>query len=221
MDDTFDKVCILPRLSLSELLHISGLVRSVCERSSDVILVAHRDHVRSLRNMYDDIPNLTFKLITEFTHAMLDSVEDKGYRIIPLQSFRVACPYATMGVDPALAQTQFVTHRCLEHERELHNRICKDVGPVYAVVHDDEKRPIKKHVLPKDVPIINVRDPKYRRGSIFDWVQTIDQAVQFHGIDSCFTMMADMLALRARKFVHVYFDQYTVHKYKDVVPIVA
>lgn len=219
--DTFDKVCVLPRLSLSELLHISGLVRSVCERSSDVILVAHRDHVRSMRNMYADIPNLTFKLITEFTHATLDAVEDMGYRIIPLQSFRDVCPYAIMGVDPALAQTQFVTHRCMESERELHDLICADVGVVYAVVHDDESRPIPKHLLPQNIPIVSVRDPRYRRGSIFDWVQTIDQAVQFHGIDSCFAMMADMMALRARKFVYTGHGGGNQHKYKDVVRIVT
>lgn len=219
LDKALDRVCILPRLSLSELLHISGLVRSVCGRASDVILVAHRDHVRSIRNMYDGIPNLTFKLVTRYTHAMLDSVEQQGYHIVPLQTFRSVCPYAVMGLDPLLAYSQFVTHRLLENERELHDIICADVGPVYAVVHDDESRKIRKDLLPQGIPIVSVRDPKYRRGSIFDWVQTIDHAVQFHGIDSCFAMMADMLALRARKFV--YCEDHSSYKYKDVVPILG
>ena len=230
--DGCGKVCLLPRLSLSELLHISGLVRTICERSTDVMLLVKRNHVRPIRNLYGDIPNVRFKFVDSWDQlvsstggsgggSLLELVEAMGYRLVPLPSFREACPYAMLGLEAALAKTEFRLQRNLDEERALLERVKSEVGAVYAVVHDDETRRIRSHLVPEGLPVVSVRDPRWRTASIFDWAQVVDNAVQIHGIDSCFLRMADTLDLRARKFCHAYADATARagHQYKDVIVV--
>lgn len=225
-----ERVCLLPRLSLSELIALTGLVRSLCVNHCQVMILAKRAHARSIRNLYGDMPGVRFKLVESWDDVyaapkdrdtMLDELERHEYRLVPLPSFREACPYKLLGLDPDAAEYEFQLQRNLADEQALYDKISNEVGCVYAVVHDDESRPIRKAGLPENLPVVSVRDPRFRTANIFDWIQTIDRAVQFHGIDSCFMLMADCLSLRARKFLHVYASPTVPGKgtYRDVVPI--
>ncbi len=226
-----DRVCLLPRLSLSDLIQISGLVRTICERSTDVMVLAKRDHVRSIRNLYGDIANARFTFVDSWDQlvartggeSLLAQVEARGYRLVPLPSFREFCPYAMLGLEAALARTAFRLQRNLGEERALLERVKAEVGSVYAVVHDDEGRAIRRDTLiPAGLPIVSVRDPRWRTANIFDWVQVIDNASQFHGIDSCFMALADALDLRARKYCHAYADRATLPRaamFRDVIVV--
>lgn len=217
-----DKVCLVPRLSLSELLTINGLVREICERSAEVMLLAKRDHVASLRCLYADVPNLRFKFLESWAghEGVFDDVEKRGYRVVPLPSFREACPYTLLGLSHALAAEKFVVSRSLGAERAVHEAVVRAVGPTYIVVHHDESRPIRRDLVPEGIPVVDVRDPQFRTDCIFDWIQTIDGALQFHGIDSCFLLMADALALRARKYFHAYASPTTAAtRFRDVITI--
>lgn len=225
------KVCLLPRLSLSELIHISGMVRAICERSTDAMLLAKKCHARAIRNLYADVPNVRFtfvdswdRLVSGTGAPLLARIEARGYRLVPLPSFREACPYAMLGLEAALAKTEFRLQRGLEEERALLERVKREVGPVYAVVHDDEERPIRRATLiPTSLPVVSVRDPRWRTANPFDWVQVIDNAAQFHGIDSCFLLLADALDLRARKFCHAYVDPAAptarASRFRDVIVV--
>lgn len=213
------RVCLLPRLSLSELLYASGLVRSVCERSAEVMVVARRDHARSLRNLYEDVHNLRFAFVGSWDElyapqdhkqgrSPLEVLQDRGYHVVPLQSFRQVCPYAVLGLESELARAAFAVKRDTAAEYALLERVRRHVGEhtPYAVVHDDENRRIRPHLIPDGLEIVSVRDPRWRTDNAFDWIQVIDNAMQFHGIDSCFMLMADLLDLRPRKFCHAYAD---------------
>lgn len=247
-----EKICILPRLSLSELIHLNGLVRTICERSTDVMLLAKRDHVRPIRNLYGDIPHLRFHFVDTWEQvygpgpgpvrdssdadadaataaaavapppSMLERMERQGYNIVPLASFRESCPYTMMGLPDALAETSFRVTRTLDAESALLDRVRSVVGTVYAVVHDDEDRRIRRHLIPEGLTVVNVRDPRFRRANAFDWIQVLDHAVQLHAIDSCFLLMADMLSLRCRKFCHAYPNP-SAHTrssaYRDVITV--
>lgn len=223
-----DKICLLPRLALSELIALTGLARHLCTRHVDLIMVAKRQHVNSIRCMYEDIPGIRFKFIdawdelhaTDHDGGVLKEMERLEYRIIPLPSFREACPYRLLGIDPETARNEFMLHRNLKAEESLHARIVQEVGPTYVVVHDDEARRIRRELLPQGIPHVSVRDPRYRTCNIFDWIQTIDRAAQFHAIDSCFLLTADCLSLRARKYLHAYTAPNTsAHASYDVVTI--
>lgn len=233
-----DRVCLLPRLSISELVHLSGLVRTICERSTDVMLLAKRDHVRPIRTLYADIPNLRFRFVDSWDDAygstkddddddngggsLLDQLEAKGFRLVPLPSFREACPYALMGLPVSLARTALEACRNPEAEAQLLRRVRAAAGQTYLVLHDDEERRIRRDLVPSGMPIVHVRDPLWRTENPFDWAAVIDHAVQLHGIDSCFVTMADALGLRARKFCHAYANPQMSGRptpYHDVITV--
>lgn len=205
LEDT-PKVCLLPRLTLGDLIAVNGLVRAVCERAKDVMLVAKRDHVQAVRCLYGDIGDLRFKFVDSWAGhgAMVDEVQARGYVVVPLASHREACPYALLGLRSSLGPEKFMLRRSLPAEAALHDKVVAAVGPVYVVVHRDEARPIRSHLIPEGYAVVDVRDPRFRTDNIFDWIRVIDHAVQLHAIDSCFLLMADYLNLRARKFHHAY-----------------
>jgi len=219
-----DKVCLLPRLSLSELIHISGLVRAISERSTDVMLVAKRDHVRPIRNVYYGMENVRFTFVESWAQigGVLDRMEADGYRIVPLPSFREACPYTMLGLEISLAESGLAVQRHADSERALLERVRAAVGPTYIVVHDDEERRVLEYLMPEGIPRVHVRDPVWRTPNPCDWIRVIDHAVQFHGIESCFLLLADSLSLRARKFCHAYCNPAMSGRpcgYKDVIVI--
>lgn len=236
-----DKVCLIPRLTLSDLIHVSGLVRTVCERSGHVMVVAKREHMRSIRGLFQDLPNLRFALVTGWQELYDDSVVDdddddgggggvldrldrQGYRMVPLTSYRETCPYAMLGLPASLAATQFRLQRNLDVERALLDRVKRRVGTAYTVVHDDARRRIRPDMLPASLPVVRMDDPDLRTANIFDWVQVIDNAVQLHAIESCVVMMADVLDLKARKYCHTYTDS-SKHarpsRYRDVIMVLG
>jgi hypothetical protein len=227
-----ERVCLLPRLALSELIVLCGLVRGLCARAADVMLLAKRDHVRSIRNLYGDLPGVRFKLVDSWEalytpanaagETVLEEMARLGYRVIPLPSFREACPYRLLGVDPAARQHEFRLRRGLPEEGALHDRVVAAAGGTYVVVHDDEARPIRRELLPRGYAVVSVRDPRFRTPNAFDWVRVIDGAVQFHGVDSCFMLLAEFLALRPRKYLHAYASGGGAPQccvYRDVVTI--
>lgn len=90
----------------------------------------------------------------------------------------------------------------------------------YAVVHHDESRPIRRDLVPQHLAVVDVRDPAFRTDNLFDWITVLDHAAQLHAIDSCFLLVADMLALRCRKFLHAYTSPaVTAARYTDVIAI--
>lgn len=200
------KVCLLPRLTLTDLIAVNGLVRAVCERTDDVMLVAKRDHVKSVRCLYGDIRGLRFKFVESWAGhgAVADEMQARGYVLTPLPCTRESCPYTLLGLPSALGPQKFLLTRNLAAETALYDAVVAAVGPVYVVRHHDPDRPIRSHLIPEGYPVVDVRDPRFRTDSIFDWIRVIDHAVQLHAVDSCFLLMADYLNLRARKFHHAY-----------------
>lgn len=224
-------VCLLPRLSLSDLLAARGLVKHlVCQGAAHVMVLAPKRYASEVRMLYGDMNDVRFTFVTGWQDlysetagqagSVLESLQARGYDIVPLASFHDTCPYKTMGVPPEEARVGFQLTRCLHRERALHARVVAAVGPVYAVVHDDPGRRIRRHLLPAGVPVVDVRDPLWRAPNVFDWIQTMDHAAEVHAIDSCFMLLADTLMLRARKVVHAYAGGGTRVRYHDAAAVV-
>ncbi len=229
--DGVERVALLPRLSLSELMYVNGLVRTVCRYATDVMLVAHRRHATAVRHLYGDVKNVRFTFVTSWSQVyggdsgsaaggVIADLEGRGYRVVPLPSFREACPYALLGLEVALARGLFAVERQPSREADLLRRVVEAVGNTFIVVHEDEERRLNPACLPDGLPIVRVRDPAFRAANLFEWVQVLDHAIQVHGIDSCVLLLADFLRLRPRKFLHAYCDATTNHaRYEDVTVI--
>lgn len=224
-----DRICLLPRLSLAEVMHIADLVRALAERAAEVVLVAKREHARSVRPLFDGT-DVRFKFVTGWDEvyngspSVLEEMQRLGFKVVPLPSFREACPYLIMGEDPPQPGASLAVSRNPEAEQALLERVRATAGTVYAVVHDAPGRRVRRDLIPDSLPVVSVTDARFASPNVFDWVQVIDEAVQFHGIDSGFLMMADALGLRCRKYHHAYASAQTSpaltnHRYRDVVTI--
>lgn len=213
----------MPRLGLSEFLAIAPLVRDVSARATDVMLLAKRDHVRSLRSLFEDLPNVRFTFVTAWDalQTVLVDMERHGYRVVPLPSFREACPYDLLGLNVVTGVDAIRVHRRLDAEHALYRRVLEAVGHgSYVVIHHDDERRLRSALLPRQYAVVNVRDPQFRSPNIFDWLETIDKAAELHAIDSCFLLMADSFQLGARAYLHAYTSSKpSAHRYKNVITI--
>lgn len=230
-DNTYvnKKVCLLPRLSLCELIAVCGLVRAVCSRSIDVMLLMRKDHVSLVRHMFEGVPNLRFTRVdswdalhrgnTPTGESLVDSLEKHGYSLIPLPSVRDMDVYAIMGLGRELMHTGFTVSRNVATEHALLEKIVSAVGEAFVVMHDSGTRRIKREAITSSYPVVDVRDPAFRTPNIFDWITVLDRAIELHAIDSCFVMLADVMALRARKYVHAYASPKLPRHYRDAIII--
>lgn len=203
------KLCLLPRLAICDLIALCGLVHHLAQTCQAVMVVAHRKHVHEVKALYGDAPDVRFTFINGWTDLygsrdVLAAARRAGYEVVPIASVGDCCPYRLLGVDAAEYKLGFRLARRLEDEQALHDRIVREVGPAYVVVHDDESRPIRDHLLPPGLPVVRVRDPRWRRPSVFDWIRAIDGARELHVVHSCVAMLADALSLRPPSVLHAY-----------------
>lgn len=226
------RVCLMPRMHLSDLLYASALAREACARGAEVLLVVCRRHAGHVRALFADVAGLRFEFADDWRvlgdgkkgdgapqrdgtkgaegegedGGLLARLEAGGYRPVPLPSMRRTCPYALLGLGRGLARSGFRLQRRPDVEERLLARVREAVGNTYVIVHDDERRRIKPRLLPPGVPVVSVRDPRWRTACLFDWIRVIDCAAQLHAIDSCVLLLADLLDLSPRKFCHAYLD---------------
>ena len=202
------KLCLLPRLAICDLIALCGLVHHLAQTCQAVMLVAHRKHVHEVKALFGEA-NVRFTFVNGWgdlygPRDVLAAARQAGYEVVPIASVGDCCPYRLLGVDPLEYKAGFRLARRLEDEQDLHDRIVHEVGPAYVVVHDDESRRIRDDLLPPGVPVVRVRDPRWRRPSVFDWIRAIDGARELHVVHSCFAALAHALALRPPSVLHAY-----------------
>lgn len=226
-DVSAPRLCLLPRQSLTELLAVSPLVRELCVAKDEVMVVVPPKYAACLRNVFGDVPNVRFRFAKSWTEAVsaaaLAALRASGHEVVPLPSARQACAHALLGLDPRGWRADFLLHRSLPAEEAQWRRVQAAVGDTYVVLHDDPRdgRVIRRQLLPPGLPVVDVRDPRFRTANPLDWIQAMDRAVQVHAVDSCFLFLADLLALRPRKHLHAYAGRAATsrHIYRDVTPI--
>lgn len=207
------KKCVVLPFRLSEFIALSGVVRHLCAGSTtDVMLLADRDHVSSLRALFVGVPGLRFMFVLpEEVPATLKALRDAGCDIVRLRGMRVSDPYAAMSIPkPPLEVDRHPTAEAalLHATRQAH-------GDGYVVVHGDG---VRVDLLPQRASV--VRLPPSAAHNIFNWVGVLEHAAEFHATDSSYLLMADALSLRTRKFLHAYASAHPTHKYSaDVVTI--
>jgi hypothetical protein len=142
--------------------------------------------------------------------------EPRGYALLPLGgNFKETTAawhqlhecwahrlYLQCGLDPGLRFSGFGAPpgvaAAAERSRALAARVRElAAGRPYALVHDDAARPLDRARLPLpwNVKVLHVDDPRLRSEDLFDYVDALAGAAEFHGIDSCFMHLAQHLAL--------------------------
>lgn len=218
------KVCIVPHMGLSDMLILNGLVRTACAERPEVLMFVKRSYISSLRTMFGDLPNLRLKFVDTVEQLYANGFRlaaeavDAGYALLLLGVHSSSADWKSLdttwqralyrqaGLDPGLMRSGFRVQRNEERERALLATVKAAVGDAYVVVHDDPGRSLvlDRGFLPPGVPVVHVDDPRWRTKNIFDYASLIDNAIQFHALDSCFLLMADLMRLGSRAFCHAY-----------------
>lgn len=219
-----DRVCIVPHLGLGDMILLNGLVRKACMANAEVMLFVKKAYISSLRSLFEDLANLRLRFVEE-QHALyadganaLATVVKQGYELVLLgqhsgsNEWKKLHPlwskalYRQVGMDPEDMYALFHVNRPTARENAMLEAVRAAVGDVYVVVHDDASRgmTIDASHLPPGMPVVHVDDARWRTNNIFDYATVIDNAMQFHGFDSCFMLMADFLNLKTEKFCHAY-----------------
>ena len=217
------KVCIVPHLGLGDMILLNGLVRRVCGDSKEVMLFVKKAYISSVRSLFADIRNLRLQFVDEIDDLadgrQVAAVQAAGYDVMLLgdhagsqQDWKALDPvwsramYRAAGLDPADMHDLFCVSRQPDREEAMLRFVRQCVGDVYVVVHDDPGRgfAVDRSRLPPGMPVVHVDDPRWRTTNIFDYVGVLENAMEVHGFDSCFMLMADFLSVRARKFCHEY-----------------
>jgi GDPmannose 4,6-dehydratase len=112
--------------------------------------------------------------------------------------------YLQCGLDPALRYEAFGTPPGLATATRI-----AVPDREYIVIHDDERRRMDRSLVPEGTAIVHVDDPSIRRDDLFAYVDLLEGASEFHGIDSTFFAMIDQLEIPVRKTCHAYVRGWT------------
>lgn len=104
--------------------------------------------------------------------------------------------YSAFGAPPGLATAADASKALAARVRELAG------GRPYVLVHDDAARPLDVSRLPPDLARVHVDD--VWAPDLFEYVDAIRGAAEFHGIDSCFMHLVDHLDLPVKAVCHAY-----------------
>ena len=214
-------VCVLGHLGLGDAIVMNGMVRILCAACPEVLFVAKKAYVGSLRYLFGGLKNLRMLLVDEWQDA-LDKVRavPPEFKVLPLGMYAgderwrdldpcwARCFYRQVGMDPEAMYEAFACARNEDRERELMERVREIVGDGdFAVVHDDPSRGLvierPPHLVAADsrdggsaeLPFVHVDDPRFRRDNIVVYLEVLRRAREVHAIDSCFLLLADFAGL--------------------------
>ena len=104
--------------------------------------------------------------------------------------------YSAFGAPPGLAAAADASKVLAARVRELAG------GQPYVLVHDDAARPLDVSRLPAGLARVHVDD--VWAADLFEYVDAIAGAAEFHGINSCFMHLVDHLDLPVKAVCHAY-----------------
>ena len=214
--ETHGKFAILPHMGLGDAFVQKGLVATIASHADDVVLIGKKRYEESLFAIYDDIENLSVVFVDDDKDISpafgadgraWRALEKQGYAMIPLgfhtgnddwlkkDTMWSRCLYKQLGIQPSAMYSKFGKIAINEVKAaDMLEKVVTDVGCTYVVVHDDPGRDMKidESWLPAGIPVVHVDDPRIKSDVITDYLTLIENATEFHGIDSCFALMADL-----------------------------
>jgi hypothetical protein len=178
---------------MGDALLCCGLVRTLCKRGYELQIPAYPHNAGSVRLLFADL--------LKMGHAHVFEVSDENYTT-PIGCDEIALGYRGENFDPTRfdwsfyrqAGVPFTDKWCEFRIGEIGESREGDIEPV-KFIHDDKERGF---VIPMD----GYR-PK-RDGSIFYQLDALESCAEFHGINSSFAILADLLGIEGKLYLHRY-----------------
>lgn len=215
---------IVHHLGLGDHIMLNGMVRHFAEKEK-VNIIVKRCHEDSVRFMYKDIQDRVNIVFVDSTNPneIWSKVRSVGGEVLPLATYGIHEEnwkfmtegegkmmtnwahgvYIQAGVNPQYMYSKFKVIRDKSREFKVdHDN--------YIFVHDD-------HGSGRDI-ILKTDKPIYRpgnfRSNIFDYLSAIENADEFHGMNSSYSWMVELMKIGSNKTNFFHLDV----SYKEYVP---
>jgi hypothetical protein len=234
------KLLVLHHLGLGDHFVMNGFVHLLLEKEkpSELLLIVKSHNLKTVQKMYDGFSEIKFYVIKDLdelfprenpTKILEDMVKD-GYlyvgfgvhgpnnKYLELDVSWAACFYKQYGVDPSLRWSKFKYPKNMNGSLELANKVIKEVGPDYIIVHDDPSRGFNlngKRILDQMIqdghdkmPIIYLGKNRYNyplidgtlspsldltTETLYDYCHLLANARACHMLDSSVALLLDFL----------------------------
>jgi hypothetical protein len=213
------KLLLLGHLGLGDIIIMNGLIRYKALFHEEVRLVVFSKYLDSVRFMFRDLVNMTYEPINceadiSPNYAMVvparldDLVNKEGYEYLPLgvhgrdalwqgraYDFAEAF-YVQAGVPYSCRWKYGFILRDYEREEAFYKKVTSAIGTSYRIIHDDPGRDllINRELCGPGNTLFHIGE----RGqlwseNIFDYGLLIERAQSYHGMDSSFALMLDLI----------------------------
>ena len=206
---------IVHHLGLGDHIMLNGMVRHFAE-TEIVNIIVKRCHEESVRFMYRDIPDKVKLILVDTTNPqeIWSKVHSTGGDILPLATygmhednwkFMTEGPgkemtnwahgvYIQAGVNPMYMYTKFKVDRDKSKEFKL------DYDS-YIFIHDKDN----KINIDTDKHIFRPGNTTFDRSNIFDYLSAIENADEFHGMNSSYAWLVELMRIGSSKtnFFHL------------------
>jgi len=186
------KICVYHGFGMGDYIMYSGMVKEIAD-DYDVVYLMYTmpNYLESIQFLYEDTPNVVV------TRSFPNGV--KQLNLCPTED------YAQL-VNSEF-QFSFDLERNLEREQEFYDKVVKEIGEDYILVHwrpiDNPGRKLvelDRSLIESDLPQFNVhfgasKDENYGivSSNIFDYCKLIENAKEIHFYEGGFSCLADRL----------------------------
>jgi hypothetical protein len=222
------RLAILTHMGLGDHFICNGLIRHLA-KTSDVVTYAKNHYAKNLQHMFRDLGS-------DVTVISVDGDHDAWHRMLIEPNairtglftgpdWKVAgrpwCDsfYVNAGAPPSALRDEFFMLRSRDREEAFHRKVVDHLGTdQYVVIHDDPSR-YQAISVTTDLPIVRIGQGLFpiESDTIFDYCTLIERAQQYHGYDSSFAWIVELLRLRPKSstFLHRYIREQCSPGYEE------
>ena len=208
-----ETISVLNHLGLGDNLICNGMIRHYA-KTHDVITYVKKQYMDTVEHMYRDLgSSITLVPVEDDRDAWAKQRPGTirtGIFFDP-SSWNKQPPwcdsfYRNAGLDPKILRSEFFILRSRDSEERMYKQAIEHIGSdKYIVVHDDPER-YSSINIETSLPIIRIGRGQFpiESTNIFDYSTLIERAVEYHGFDSSFMWLVELLKLRPKEttFLH-------------------
>ena len=211
-------IYIYHHLGLGDHIICNGLVRSLINNSSDYTLFCRPQYLSSVKYMYKDLTNLSFKegcdsSINNFLSTIDADKQIKiGFQYAPDNYSWDEYFYAQHNIPFINRWEMFKIDRDFDKEDELFNKLNAE-NSKFALIHNsgsDGKDRIDYSKINPELKIIKV-SPEHT-DNIFSYLGLVYRAEEIHCVESCFNVLVDSLDVYTKLFYHKNHNRRSIEK---------
>lgn len=221
------RLAILTHMGLGDHLICNGMIRHHA-KTSDVVTYAKHHNAKNVRDMFRDLGSAVTVISVDGDHDAWNKMATESSAIrtglFTGPNWQVAKPwcdsfYVHAGVNPSALRDEFFMLRSRDREEAFYRKVVAHLGTdKYVVVHDDPSRytPI---IIKTSLPIVRIGRELFpiESDTIFDYCTLVERAQQYHGYDSSFAWIVELLQLRPKSstFLHRYIREQCSPGYEE------